>query len=296
MFLICIYRDKKNMAHKNGGWRNRGDTSKSKVEGDGAVNFGAADVKVEKGKAKKRKGDTGVIRTVTSRLITSLRLFNNDFVAELGEVKRDISGLYYMEGNKAIIDIPVYPDKFDNHLQYHRVILWELDELEGGKIEDYIKTAKNWVPPKHATVARSDYINNKTVFLIIGKQLGKINPGVWKRDIGTKKGTILLHKFTKKGGYTDGRYLAKKILRFLADFFEFRINRLAEVMDEKKIQLFDKMATIDLFLRRVIVLFRDATKAAALLYMWEHKENALDKAAEKYMTFLTERAKPISGG
>jgi len=175
------------MAYKNGGYRKlskRALAALKKKEGNKSVNFGAADVAVVEGKAKKRKGDTGVVKTITKRLITSLRLFNNDFVAALGEIKRDVSGLYYIEKNKAIIDIPVYPNRFDNQIEYHRVVLWELDELEGGKIEDYIKTAKRWTPSDHATAARQ--YNNKTIFLIVGKQLGKIPPGLWRRNIGKK--------------------------------------------------------------------------------------------------------------
>ena len=261
---------------------------------DGKVDFGVADVSIVEGKAKKRKGDVVAIKTVTQRIITALRLFNKDFVATLGEVKRDISALYYVEGNKAIIDIPVFPNRFDNHIEYHRVVLWELDELEGSKIEDYIKTAKRWTPPDHATTARQ--YNNKTVFLIIGKQLGKIAPGIWKRDIGKKQGTLLFHKYTKKGGFTDGRFIARRILAVLADFFEYRVNRLKEVMEEKKRELFDKMAVIDGFLRRAIEIFRDAKKAAALLYMWNGKEEAEYKLAKKYLDFFTEQAKKISGG
>ena len=275
-------------------YKGKGILVKSKQKQDGKVDFGTADVSIVDGKAKKRKGDTAVIKTVTQRIITSLRLFNRDFVAALGEVKRDISALYYVEGNKAIIDIPVFPNRFDNHIEYHRVVLWELDELEGDKIEDYIKTAKRWVPSEHATTARQ--YNNKTVFLIIGKQLGKIAPGIWKREIGKRQGTLIFHKYTKKGGYTDGRFIARRILAVLADFFEHRINRLAEVMEEKKRELFDKMAVIDTFLRRAIELFRDAKKAAGLLYMWDNKEEAEYKLAKKYLDFFTEVAKKIPGG
>ena len=272
--------------HKKGGWRG-GILAKSKQKQDGEVDFGAADVSIVEGKAKKRKGDTTVIKTVTKRIITALRLFNGDFIAALGEVKRDVSAMYYVEGNKAIIDIPVYPNKFDNQIEYHRVVLWELDELEGDKIEDYIKTAKRWTPSEHATAARR--YNNKTVFLIIGKQLGKIAPGIWKRDIGKRQGTLIFHKYTKKGGVTDGRFIARRILATLADFFEHRVNRLAEVMEEKKQELFSKMAVIDRFLRKAIELFRDARKAAALLYMWNEKDEAEYKLAKKYLDFFTEQ-------
>ena len=275
-------------------YKGKGILVKSKQKRDGKVDFGAADVNIVESKAKKKKGDTAAIKTVTKRIITALRLFNKDFVATLGELKRDISAMYYVKGNKAIIDIPVYPNKFDNQIEYHRVVLWELDELEGSKIEGYIKTAKRWTPPEHATTARR--YNNKTVFIIIGKQLGKIAPGIWKRDIGKKQGTLLLHKYTKKGGFTDGRFIARRILAVLADFFEYRVNRLAEVMKEKKRDLFDKMAAIDSFLRRAIELFRDAKKAAALLYMWNGKEEAEYKLAKKYLDFFTEQAKKISGG
>ena len=266
----------------------------SREKQDKKVDFGAADISIVEGKAKKRKGDTTAIKTVTQRIITSLRLFNKDFVAALGEVKRDISAMYYVEGNKAIIDIPVYPNKFDNQIEYHRVVLWELDELEGGKIEDYIKTAKRGTPPEHATAARR--YNNKTVFLIIGKQLGKIASGIWKRDIGKKQGTLIFHKYTKKGGFTDGRFIARRILAVLADFFEYRINALAEVMEEKKQELFSKMAVVDRFLRRAIELFRDAKKAAALLYMWNEKDEAEYKRAKRYLDFFIEQTKNISGG
>ena len=282
---------------KKGGWRTHpkiGILAKNKQKQDGEVDFGAADVSVVEGKAKKRKGDTGVIKTVTKRIITALRLFNGDFIATLGEVKKDVSALYYIEGNKAIIDIPVYPNKFDNQIEYHRVVLWELEELEGDKIEDYIKTAKRWTSSEHATAARR--YNNKTVFLIIGKQLGKIAPGIWKRDIGKRQGTLIFHKYTKKGGFTDGRFIARRILATLADFFEHRVNRLAEVMGEKKQELFSKMAVIDRFLRRAIELFRDAKKAAALLYMWNEKDEAEYKLAKKYLDFFTEQEKKLSGG
>jgi len=281
---------------KKGSWRiHKGNyVAKNKQKQDGKVDFGAADVSIVEGKAVKRKGDVTAIKTVTQRIITSLRLFNKDFVATLGEVKRDISAMYYVEGNKAIIDIPVYPNKFDNQIEYHRVVLWELEELEGNKIEDYIKTAKRWTPPEHATATRR--YNNKTVFLIVGKQLGKIAPGIWKRDIGKRQGTLIFHKYTKKGGFTDGRFIARRILATLADFFEHRVNRLAEVMEEKKRDLFDKMATIDGFLRRAIELFRDARKAAALLYMWDEKDEAEYKRAKRYLDFFTETEKKLSGG
>ena len=281
---------------KKGSWRihKRNYVAKTRQEQDGKVDFGAADVSIVEGKAKKRKGGVTAIKTVTQRIITSLRLFNNDFVAALGEVKRNVSAMYYAEGNKAIIDIPVYPNKFDNQIEYHRVVLWELDELEGDKIEDYIKTAKRWTPSEHATAARR--YNNKTVFLIIGKQLGKIAPGIWERDIGKKQGTLLFHKYTKKGGFTDGRFIARRILATLADFFEHRVNRLAEVMGEKKQELFSKMAVIDRFLRRAIELFRDAKKAAALLYMWNEKDEAEYKRAKRYLDFFTEQEKKLSGG
>ena len=282
------------MYEKNRRAYKKGILVRSKQKQDGKVDFGAADVSIVEGKAKKRKGDVAAIKTVTDRIVTSLRLFNKDFVAILGEVKRNISAMYYVEGNKAIIDIPVYPNKFDNQIEYHRVVLWELDELKGGKIGDYIKTAKNWTPPEHATAARR--YNNKTVFLIIGKQLGKIAPETWKRDIGKKQGTLIFHKYTKKGGVTDGRFIARRILSVLADFFEHRVNALAEVMKEKKKELFDKMAVIDRFLRRAIELFRDAKKAAALLYMWNSKEEAEYKRAKRYLDFFTEEAKKISGG
>jgi len=279
------------------GWRaykRKGILVKSREKQDGKVDFGAADVSIVEGKAKKRKGDVTAIKTITQRIITSLRLFNKDFVAALGEVKRNVSAMYYVEGNKAIIDIPVYPNKFDNQIEYHRVVLWELEELEGSKIEDYIKTAKRWTPPDHATTARR--YNNKTVFLIIGKQLGKIAPGIWKRDIGKRQGTLIFHKYTKKGGFTDGRFIARRILATLADFFEHRVNRLAEVMEEKKQELFSKMGVIDRFLRRAIELFRDAKKAAALLYMWNEKDEAEYKSAKRYLDFFTETAKKLSGG
>ena len=275
-------------------YKGKGILVANRKKQDEKADFGTADVSIVEGKAKKRKGDVTAIKTVTQRIITALRLFNKDFVATLGEVKRDISAMYYVERNKAIIDIPVYPNKFDNHIEYHRVVLWELDELEGSKIEDYIRTAKRWTPPDHATAARQ--YNNKTVFLIIGKQLGKIAPGIWKRDIGKRQGTLLFHKYTKKGGFTDGRFIARRILAVLADFFEHRVNRLKEVMEEKKRELFDKMAVIDGFLRRAIELFRDAKKAAALLYMWDSKEEAEYKLAKKYLDFFTETAKKLSGG
>ena len=282
------------MYKKNWRAHKKGNLVNSREKQDGKVNFGAADVSIVEGKAKKRKGDVAAIKTVIDRIFTSLRLFNKDFVAALGEVKRDLSAMYYVEGNKAIIDIPVYPNKFDNQIEYHRVVLWELDELEGSKIEDYIKTAKRWKPSSHATQMRR--YNNKTVFLIIGKQLGKIVPRIWKRDIGKKQGTLIFHKYTKKGGYTDGRFIARRILGVLADFFEHRVNRLAEVMEEKKQQLFDKMAVIDKFLRRAIELFRDAKKEAALLYMWHNKEEAEYKRAKRYLDFFTKEAKKLSGG
>ena len=275
-------------------YKGKGILVRDKQKQDGKVNFGAADISIVEGKTQKRKGDVTAINTVTQRIITSLRLFNKDFVAALGEVKKNISAMYYVEGNKAIIDIPVYPNKFDNQIEYHRVVLWELDELEGSKIEDYIKTAKNWIPPEHAATARR--YNNKTVFLIIGKQLGKIAPGIWRRDIGKRQGTLIFHKYTKKGGVTDGRFIARRILAVLADFFEYRVNALAEVMEEKKQELFSKMEVVDRFLRRAIELFRDARKAAALLYMWDSKEEAEYKRAERYLDFFTEEAKKISGG
>ena len=275
-------------------YKGKGILVKSKQDQDKKIDFGAADVSIVEGKAKKRKGDVAAIKTVTQRIITALRLFNKDFVAALGEVKRDISAMYYVEGNKAIIDIPVFPNRFDNHIEYHRVVLWELDELEGSKIEDYIKTAKRWKPSSHATQMRR--YNNKTVFLIIGKQLGKIAPGIWKRDIGKRQGTLIFHKYTKKGGFTDGRFIARRILTVLADFFEYRVNRLKEVMGEKNRELFDKMAVIDGFLRRAIELFRDAKKAAALMYMWDSKEEAEYKLAKKYLDFFTETAKKLPGG
>jgi len=282
---------------KKRGWRTHpkiGILAKNKQKQDGEVGFGAADISIVDGKAVKRKGDVTAIKTVTQRIITSLRLFNKDFVAALGEVKRNVSAMYYVEGNKAIIDIPVYPNKFDNQIEYHRVVLWELEELEGDKIEDYIKTAKRWTSSEHATAARR--YNNKTVFLIIGKQLGKIAPGIWKRDIGKRQGTLIFHKYTKKGGFTDGRFIARRILATLADFFEHRVNRLAEVMEEKKQELFSKMGVIDRFLRRAIELFRDAKKAAALLYMWNEKDEAEYKRAKRYLDFFTEQEKKLSGG
>ncbi|MCK4529207.1 hypothetical protein KAW18_17725 [candidate division WOR-3 bacterium] len=286
------------MAHKNGGYRKLSRRAlaaieKKKKEG-GNTNFGSADVTVADGKVKKRKGDITVITSVAQQLITTLRLFNKDFVAALGEVKKNIAGLYCVEGNKAIIDIPVYPNQFDNKVEYHRVVLWELDELEGSKIEAYIKTAKNWVPSNHATAARQ--YNNKTVFFIIGKQLGKIAPGFWFKNIGKKKGTLIFHKFKTKGGYVDGRYIVRKILGVLADFFEHRVNRLAEVMEDKGQKLFDKMAVIDSFLRRLIPLLRDITKIKALLNLWKRTEEAEHNKEEKWLNFFIAQAKPIQGG
>lgn len=298
MFIMYILLIK--MVHKNGGYRKLSKRAiaaieaKKKKQEEGNTNFGSADVTVVDGKAKKRKGDITVIKTVTKRLITSLTLFNKDFVAALGEVKRSVSGLYHIEGNKAIIDIPVYPNKFDNKIEYHRVVLWELDEIEGSKMEAYIKTAKNWVPTDHSTATRE--YNNKTVFFIVGKQLGKIEPAFWFKNIGKKKGTLIFHKFKTKGGHVDGRYIARKILEVLADFFEKRVNRLAEVMGDKGKKLFDKMAVIDSFLRRAIELFRDVKKAAALLNLWESKEDGDFKREEKWARHFMDLAKPITGG
>ena len=286
------------MAHNKGGFRKLSKRAlaaieRKKKEG-GNTNFGSADVTMANGKLKKRKGDITVITSVAQQLITTLRLFNKDFVTTLGEVKKSIAGLYCVEDNKAIIDIPVYPNQFDNKVEYHRIVLWELDELEGSKIEAYIKTAKNWVPTDHATAARE--YNNKTVFFIVGKQLGKIDPRIWFRDIGKKKGTLIFHKFKTKGGYVDGRYIVRRILGVLADFFEHRVNRLAKVMEAKGQKLFDKMAVIDSFLRRVIPLLRDITKIKALLNLWERTAEAEHNKEEKWLNFFVEQAKPIQGG
>lgn len=253
------------------------------------VNFGAANVSIVE---KKRKEEVGIINPILQRIQIALRLFNKDFVATMGEMKRDITAMFYTEGNKAIIDIPVFPNKFDNHLEYHRVVLWDIDELEGGKIEHYIRTAKNWKPSDHAVATRQ--YNNMTVYLIIGKQLGKIPTGLWRKEIGKKHGVVLFYRHTKKAGFTDGRYLARKILESLADFFEMRLNRLAEIMEEKKKHLFDKMGVINNFLRRAIELFRDAKKAAALIYMWDEKVEAEYKRAERYLDFFTKAEKKVS--
>jgi len=286
------------MVHKNGGYRKLSRKALAAIEkkkkDGGNTNFGAADVTITDGKAKKRKGDITVITSVAQQLITTLRLFNKDFVATLGEVKKNISGLYCIEGNKAIIDIPVYPNRFDNKVEFHRVVLWELDELEGSKIDAYIRTAKNWVPSEHATAARQ--YNNKTVFLIVGRQLGKIAPGFWFKNIGKKKGTLIFHKYKTKGGYVDGRYIVRKILGVLADFFEHRVTRLAKVMEAKGVKLFDKMAVIDSFLRRVIPLLRDITKIRALMYLWERTAEAEHNKEEKWLNHFIEEAKPIKGG